>query len=393
MDPLTTTALDEHGGRTARPRVVFLMNYVWPARTKMFETLAKKIGDLRILCSVAVGKDRRWTLNGGTLSIDVQRTLSFSTKWRHPLGFSEDNVVCFPLDTILLLYRIAPDVVITQQLGFRSLCAMLYCCVQGHCRFVLWLQMTEHQQRGSGRLRQSLRKVLLAKADHVITNGPSCTRYITGYGYPGERLTEINTACDIDPFMAIGRQLEWNGLRRLIYVGRLVDGKGLLPFLRTLDSVLDELLDVEVEFVVVGYGPNEEQLRHWKSASGRVRLRLLGYVDTIQTPEVYQLGDVFVFPTLSDEWGSVINEAMASGLPIFGSRYSQAVEVLVRDGVHGFTFTPGSNDVTPQLKRLFSQTREDVLRFGMACRQTISRVTPKSAGAKMFRALASCLNR
>jgi glycosyltransferase involved in cell wall biosynthesis len=40
----------------------------------------------------------------------------------------------------------------------------------------------------------------------------------------------------------------------------------------------------------------------------------------------------------------VVNEALAAGLPVLGSRYSQAVEELVRDGVNGWTFRPDHPD-------------------------------------------------
>ena len=56
--------------------------------------------------------------------------------------------------------------------------------------------------------------------------------------------------------------------------------------------------------------------------------------------EVYAKASLFAFPTLADEWGVVVNEAMAAGLPVLGSIYSQAVEELVEDGVSGWVFRP-----------------------------------------------------
>jgi glycosyltransferase involved in cell wall biosynthesis len=47
---------------------------------------------------------------------------------------------------------------------------------------------------------------------------------------------------------------------------------------------------------------------------------------------------IFVLPTRSDTWGLVVNEALAAGLPVLGSLYSQAVEELVKPGVNGWTF-------------------------------------------------------
>ncbi len=50
---------------------------------------------------------------------------------------------------------------------------------------------------------------------------------------------------------------------------------------------------------------------------------------------MFEQGGILVFPTLSDEWGLVVNEAMAAGLPVLGSRYSEAVEEMVETDVTG----------------------------------------------------------
>ena len=55
---------------------------------------------------------------------------------------------------------------------------------------------------------------------------------------------------------------------------------------------------------------------------------------------MYGSCDIFVFPTLADDWGVAVNEAMAASLPVLGSVYSQAVEELVRDGVNGWVSRP-----------------------------------------------------
>ena len=49
---------------------------------------------------------------------------------------------------------------------------------------------------------------------------------------------------------------------------------------------------------------------------------------------------IFVLPTLADEWGLVVNEAMASGLPVLGSVYSQAAHELCGDGIEMAPISP-----------------------------------------------------
>ena len=53
---------------------------------------------------------------------------------------------------------------------------------------------------------------------------------------------------------------------------------------------------------------------------------------------VYSEAGALVLPTLADQWGMVVGEALASGLPVIGSIASQAVTEIVEENVTGWTF-------------------------------------------------------
>src|SRR5215211_554937 len=86
---------------------------------------------------------------------------------------------------------------------------------------------------------------------------------------------------------------------------------------------------------------------------------------------------MLVFPTLADEWGLVVNEAMACGLPVLGSTYSQAVEELVEDGTNGWVFRPDSHEATFNALDRALRTPHEVLQ-GMreSARNKVSELDP-----------------
>jgi glycosyltransferase involved in cell wall biosynthesis len=48
-----------------------------------------------------------------------------------------------------------------------------------------------------------------------------------------------------------------------------------------------------------------------------------------EIPRLFAASDLLVFPTLRDCWGMVVNEALAAGVPVLGSRYAGAAEELL----------------------------------------------------------------
>ena len=81
--------------------------------------------------------------------------------------------------------------------------------------------------------------------------------------------------------------------------------------------------------MIVGSGGLSSKIEQL-CAPDNLDITLLGPQPYDQLQKIYQKAGVLVFPTLADEWGIVVNEALFAGLPVLGSIYSQAVEGLIR---------------------------------------------------------------
>jgi glycogen(starch) synthase len=117
---------------------------------------------------------------------------------------------------------------------------------------------------------------------------------------------------------------------RVLFAGRLAEQK------RPLDAVAAHaLLPPDVHLVVVGDGPLRAEVQAAVAASpARDRVHLLGLAPHDQVPAHLRHADVFVLPSHYEELGSVLVEAMASGLPVVANRVG-GIPALVRDGVTG----------------------------------------------------------
>jgi 1,2-diacylglycerol 3-alpha-glucosyltransferase len=69
---------------------------------------------------------------------------------------------------------------------------------------------------------------------------------------------------------------------------------------------------------------------------------LPGFKQYSELPVYYGLASAFVHASTSEPWGLVVNEAMASGLPVLVSNQCGCAPDLVREDRNGFTFDPCS---------------------------------------------------
>jgi len=84
----------------------------------------------------------------------------------------------------------------------------------------------------------------------------------------------------------------------------------------------------------------------------------------------------------------VVNEAMAAGLPVLGSIYSQAVEELVQDGENGWVFDPLTKASTlAALDRVFATPPEHLAAMRDAARRRVMALTPAAAAERIVRAI------
>jgi glycosyltransferase involved in cell wall biosynthesis len=116
------------------------------------------------------------------------------------------------------------------------------------------------------------------------------------------------------------------------------------------------------------------------------KIRFVGFVQKEQLPAYYALCDALMFPTHSDPWGLVVNEAMASGSAIVTTDVAGCAADLVENGGNGFVVA--SKSVTPLADAMQNLVSHDELRRQMGLR-SIDRIqdySPDACAAGIARA-------
>jgi glycosyltransferase involved in cell wall biosynthesis len=370
-------------------RVALLTNFIPPYRLPLYKAIADRLPDFQVFISTPMEANRSWTPNWDGLNVTVQKNLTLQRSWKHPHGFSENLYVHIPYDTLWSLRQYRPDVVISGEMGMRTTQALLYRKLNPNSRMILWATVSEYSEQGRGKLREQLRRVLVPQADALLVNGQSGARYVRQFGVGDTSIFFAPYTTNIDPFLAVPLFRTPLDAYRLLYVGQLVERKGIEPFLSTLERWAKAHPDRSVEFWLVGDGPLRSSLEQ-QVYSSNLRLRFLGNLEYGKLPEVYAQGGIFAFPTLADEWGLVANEAMAAGLPVLGSSYSQSVEELVVEGETGWQFRPDKlEEMYSALERSLSMPLAQLERMRTKARDRIQYLTPDFVADNILKAIQS----
>jgi glycogen synthase len=133
-----------------------------------------------------------------------------------------------------------------------------------------------------------------------------------------------------DPFSGVGRP-------RVLFVGRLAPQKGV----DTLVAAAGLLKDPCAQVLLVGDGPERKALERETERLGvGDRLHFVGFVTHDRLPAAMAHADVLVLPSLYEELGTVLLEAMQAGLPIVASK-TGGIPDVIEDGVNGMLVPPG----------------------------------------------------
>src|ERR1700745_4497526 len=102
-------------------KIFFFTAFIAPSYRSVFDPLRNLLTGLRIFVSTPMEPDRDWKPEWGDLPVTVQKCWTFPASRQHEQGFSDKTWRHVPYDTLPLLIRHRPDLVISLQLRYRTL--------------------------------------------------------------------------------------------------------------------------------------------------------------------------------------------------------------------------------------------------------------------------------
>jgi glycosyltransferase involved in cell wall biosynthesis len=181
---------------------------------------------------------------------------------------------------------------------------------------------------------------------------------------------------------------------RILWAGRFLSWKRVDVLIKAFRKIVE--MGIQCELELIGDGPARQSIQILISKlSLNHSVKLLPAMSQAEILSRMQLSEVYVLPSLGQEgWGAVINEAMASGCIVLGSKESGACGSLVEDGYSGFLLEDSTIDGLAS-KLAFIITNIKVLRrVRLQAVETIqSKWSAKVAASRLHQlslALAEC---
>lgn len=223
------------------------------------------------------------------------------------------------------------------------------------------------------------RKAFKARArhelDHIIALTRQTKNALITEGADPEKITVIGFFVDTKRFRPM--QKKRNHRLTILFVGRLEEEKGVLDVIKAA-NVLRK--DYSLSFRMVGDGSLRKKIPHW------IDLKHVAYTEM---PSVYQDADIFVapsqpMPTWQEQYGMMLLEAQASGLPIVTTRTG-----AIPENIGDAALLVDSGDVTGLVTAIKKFILNPELRekYGARARKRAIEIHDRAIGAKKLSAL------
>lgn len=231
---------------------------------------------------------------------------------------------------------------------------MLLCSVLFRIPIFIGYERTLWTERNNGKLKTWHRRITDKFVKGYLVNGSETKKYLLSIGVKEKKIHIGGMSADSEGLkrdvLSFKTSADFNEFKKHIIPlsAKPTDSKGIIYLFSGRVSVLkgaDLLLSAwekhirkhqNDHIVLIGYGDKSEEMK--VKYANEPSIHLEGSIDYTQVHKYYAIADVFILPTLTDNWSLVIPEAMSCGLPVSTSIYNGCYPELVKKDANGITF-------------------------------------------------------
>ena len=294
-----------------------------------------------------------------------------------------------------------PDVVVLPGWSASESCAALSWAMRAGVPTVM---MSESARADAPRYSwsEAVKRRLLGCCSAALVGGRRHVDYLVELGMPRDRVFLGYDVVDNDYFRsgAATARSQADALRRrfrlparyFLTSSRFIEKKNLSRLLSAFASYRAQAGTGAWDLVLCGSGELHHALEAQVESLGiGASVHFSGFVQYEDLPVYYGLASAFVHVSTIEQWGLVVNEAAASGLPVLVSERCGCVTELVVDGRNGWLLDPLNEE---GMVRAMLEVGADLSRaagMGRESQAIVSAFSPRRFGEGLASAVTSAL--
>lgn len=235
--------------------------------------------------------------------------------------------------------------------------------------------------------QEKLKSRILQQNSAALVAGSATRHYVETLGMPHKNILEGYDIVDNKHFSvnANRARIHQNRLRKTLRLpqnyflacSRFVPKKNLHRLIQAFANYVKQSKEPVWSLVIVGDGPLKKELVDLTCSLNMSRWVIFpGFKQYDDLPVYYGLARVFFHASMVEQWGLVVNEAMACGLPVMVSKKCGCAADLVQNEINGFSFDPFDIENLTRLMIDLSSGKFDLVAMGRQSQNIISKWDP-----------------
>jgi glycosyltransferase involved in cell wall biosynthesis len=223
-------------------------------------------------------------------------------------------------------------------------------------------------------LKESLKPLVLRCYSGGLVAGARHRAYYRFLGLPKEWCAEGYDTVSVERVRReAGAPLAPDGIahagRDFVVVARFVPKKNIPLAIRAFALLQQRGAADRRRLLLCGSGSLEPELRRLVAELGVRDVVFTGFLSPEDVCRTLARALALILPSIEEQWGLVVNEAVALGVPVLCSDNVGARDTLVRSGVNGFTFEPHNHEGLANHMQRLSENEAEWRQMSLACRR------------------------
>jgi glycosyltransferase involved in cell wall biosynthesis len=322
-------------------KVVFFLRRIGPYHHARFEATVGSI-DLVAVETRPMSSEYPWVFSPKTSYTNIK-----FPRGTNPETGIRGNLLSKTIDTILDSEK--PSVVVTTGWADAEYHAIVLASRKRKIPLVV-VSDSRYEDEARRFHKELVKRFLLKSYSGALVAGKASRRYLERLGMHPKAIFQPWDVVENNHFQKTTEKIDFKD-RSFLCVARFIEKKNIAGLVNAYNIYVND--GGQRNLRLVGSGALESQVRNQVSHLGlSEKVSFTDFVQYDALPDIFHSGFFLILPSFTDQWGLVVNEAMAAGLPVAVSNQCGCASDLVHDLNNGFIFDPFSvNKMADTLKK------------------------------------------